>query len=441
MHMHNILVVRMEKAVKLNLGCGAVYRPGYVNIDLYDRSVADTFSDVEDLPYESNSVDEIVADQLVEHFDLVHCRYLFGEWFRALRPRGTLRLETPDLAATLGKFVKAGEREKESTLQWVFGIDSPGLQHKSGFTFDLLRRVLSETGFIDIKRGTAVTHTYEPGMRIECIKPARCDDAQFMAEFRRRLRRAMNLSDSFVMIPLEDWIGRIRGELLPLFTVDRTKVREIISVTAACNPKIPQCLLDQLDASGHLARSELSIESALLGYLVDKNYHERAYALWAKSKKSLDAQQAFSDFAVRLGRDIKDILERPEDRDKTLQYLLSLEPRHIDLFDMRIVNRDARTLLNLGIRRFSEQGMTEAVESLLESVRLNPMNPVAHWNLARIYVALGRGPEQIADEYEQAASLAPTMSVRKTITGEAREYGRHSESRERLGPVSEVDLA
>ena len=89
--------VMMDKKIKLNLGCGSVYKPSYINIDKFDNSVADKICDIGDLPFKSNSVELIEASQVIEHFDYVHCKYILSEWFRVLKPRGVMIMETPEL--------------------------------------------------------------------------------------------------------------------------------------------------------------------------------------------------------------------------------------------------------------------------------------------------------------------------------------------------------
>ena len=61
----------MDEKTRLNLGCGIIYKPGYINIDIYG-SVEDVTSNANDLPFISNSVDEIEAYHLIEHFDYIH---------------------------------------------------------------------------------------------------------------------------------------------------------------------------------------------------------------------------------------------------------------------------------------------------------------------------------------------------------------------------------
>jgi predicted SAM-dependent methyltransferase len=435
-----VLVHDMDGKVKLNLGSGSIYRPGFVNVDRYEKCVADSFSDVEELPYESQSVEVIEASQLVEHFDIIHCRYLLAEWFRVLIPGGELGLETPDLAKSFKKLVSAKKKDKESTLQWIYGIDSPGLQHKSGFTFDMLKTLLSETGFTNIRRRPSTTHTYEPGMRIECRKPDVCAEAQFMSGLRRRLRHSLGLSDSYVMIPLEAWIRKIRAEIGTLATLDRERIGKVIAISAPCNPKISICLLEECVSIGLFRKSELDNEFDVASHLVELRFHGRAFALWAKSRKVHGAEEEFGRFLARLEKEVSEVLARPDHRNEILEYLMTVEPRAIEILDLCLITQRSKMLLNLGIRRFHEGDFDSAESSLTESLSLNPDNPLAHWNLARIGIALGKRDQKIMDEYNRAAESMPDHGIRTRIRNEANRFNSHPRGAIVRTPVCEADL-
>ena len=45
--------------MKLHLGCGNRYIPGFINIDVQDLDNVDVRADAVDLPYEKNSIDLI----------------------------------------------------------------------------------------------------------------------------------------------------------------------------------------------------------------------------------------------------------------------------------------------------------------------------------------------------------------------------------------------
>lgn len=72
--------------LKLNLGCGIFYKPGYINVDLFEKSIADQIYDVRHLSFEDNSVDEIEASHILEHFDVIQIPYILSEWLRVLKP-------------------------------------------------------------------------------------------------------------------------------------------------------------------------------------------------------------------------------------------------------------------------------------------------------------------------------------------------------------------
>ncbi len=200
--------MKERKNVKLNLGCGWIYKAGWVNIDKYETAVADIICDIAVLPFTSCSVEAIEASHVIEHFDYIHCKYLLSEWFRVLRPGGTLIIETPDLEKSFKKFLKGNKECKEKTLQWIYGIDSPGMQHKTGFTYDFLKELLREIGFEKVQKEKPKSYTNEPGIRIVCKKPINCKEKQFFAEFRVRLKSRMGCDNSFLLIPLEKYVKK-----------------------------------------------------------------------------------------------------------------------------------------------------------------------------------------------------------------------------------------
>jgi len=84
--------------IKLNLGCGARYLQGFINIDI-DRSYkADLYLDFERdvLPYQDNSIDYIIAIHTLEHINNIWD--LLNECHRVLKPNCILEVEVPNIA-------------------------------------------------------------------------------------------------------------------------------------------------------------------------------------------------------------------------------------------------------------------------------------------------------------------------------------------------------
>jgi predicted SAM-dependent methyltransferase len=101
--------------MKINLGCGSLLLPGYINCDLYNPA-AEMKCDVKDLPFPDDSVDEIYASHIIEHFDFFEGKdKVLPEWRRVLKVGGILIIETPDLAASCKEFSRlyeAGEQQQ-----------------------------------------------------------------------------------------------------------------------------------------------------------------------------------------------------------------------------------------------------------------------------------------------------------------------------------------
>lgn len=383
--------------MKLNLGCGKVYKPGYINIDRFDKSVADKSYDVSDLPFEPNSASLIEASQLIEHFDYIHCKYILSEWFRVLKPGGTLLLETPDMEKGFKKFISSAPATQETTLQWLYGIDSPGMGHKTGFTYSLLKNILETTGFTSISREKQQTHFYEPGMRVVCRKPKDYAEKQLFACFRKRLLKELNTDDSYILIPLEKHLKNI---------ADPKDIKAIMK-TALCNPRIPLIFLDECVKAGMMKKSDVNDDIALLEYLAKIEIHKKLFSLWLKSKKEAgrfeqESKQFLANLEALLSGDLSDYKER-------LRYIADLKPIHLPVFDFTFVLAEAQKMFNRGVKQFHNKDLAKAQVNFLKSSRMNPDNPLVYWNMAR----LGS-----AETYETALSLLKDKVLRKKIKAE-----------------------
>jgi len=428
----------MNRQVKLNLGCGSVYKPGYVNIDRYDGSVADTICDIDNLPFKSNSIALIEASQLIEHFDYVHCKYILSEWFRVLGAEGTLILETPDLEKSSKKLVSSDLETQKTTLQWVYGIDSPGMRHKTGFTFGLLRSLLEEIGFEKVSREKPKTHGYEHGIRTTCRKPESYLERQFFACFRKRLKSRLETDDSYVLIPLESWLKKIRGPHMELKGTEEKWIDGIISKTVICHPYIPLAFLDECIAFGLVTESQVTGRMSLLNWLAEMEFHKRVFSLWMKSKRDFtQVAQESERFTVRLEMLVSDILSSGAEYQESLGYILNLEPTDIEIFDFNLVALEARKLLNMGIRCFHKGEFSRALDFLLASYKMNPGDPLVYWNMARLGCALGLEEHRAIGNYEKVLKLVKDGKNKKSVEAELQYVTEGKGTAVRREPVTE----
>lgn len=139
--------------MKLHLGCGRKYIPGFVHIDVQPGPHVDVVGPVEKLPMPDNSVSLIYASHILEHFGRFVYMSVLREWFRVLRPDGVLRLAVPDFAACAAIYYENG---LEDGLSGLVGLIIGGQRdqydyHKMIFDEKFLRKSLLEVGFRDVR--------------------------------------------------------------------------------------------------------------------------------------------------------------------------------------------------------------------------------------------------------------------------------------------------
>lgn len=139
--------------IKLNLGSGEEKLEGYINVDLYSE-FSDIKCDVRKLSYNDNSVDEIRAYHIIEHFNFKEAYDIIKEWYRVLKPGGLILIETPDLLGSCKKFVESDENERINLYGHFFSTAWVGdwMIHKFLYTETQLRGLLNQTGFKNIIR-------------------------------------------------------------------------------------------------------------------------------------------------------------------------------------------------------------------------------------------------------------------------------------------------
>ena len=85
----------MSELVRVHLGCGKVYKDGWVNCDMVKDVKADKYFDLEVFPWPlpDDYADEILLDQVMEH--LSNTLRAMEEMHRILKPGGIVRINVP----------------------------------------------------------------------------------------------------------------------------------------------------------------------------------------------------------------------------------------------------------------------------------------------------------------------------------------------------------
>lgn len=159
---------------KLHLGCGNVYKPGFVNIDIQQNSSSDVdlVADVTNLPLPDNTVEVIESYHLIEHLSRPEFLKALPHWYKLLVNGGRFIAELPDFEKVVGQYLIG----KKEYIEHIFGNQTTPWQfHKWGYDFKSLKKDLEAVGFKDVvlKEATDYHTDDEPCFRIEATKMAR----------------------------------------------------------------------------------------------------------------------------------------------------------------------------------------------------------------------------------------------------------------------------
>lgn len=138
---------------RLNVGCGYDYRQGYLNVDLHAVHKPDLVADVTHLPMLPDAAfDEIVAQDVLEHFERARTAPALAEWARLLAPHGVLRVRVPSLFGMFELLARPDRREPakaEEVIHLMYGTQAyNGDYHLAGFTAATLDEQLRRVGLL-----------------------------------------------------------------------------------------------------------------------------------------------------------------------------------------------------------------------------------------------------------------------------------------------------
>ena len=139
-----------DRLIKLHIGAGKRYLPGYKQVDVLDKPHIDYVADARSLFFAKNgSVSEIYACHVLEHFGRYDVCDVLREWHRVLCAYGTLRISVPDFSAIVFEY----QQHKE--LDLVLGLLYGGQDHEHNFHYQVfdfkrLERLLTGVGFTNV---------------------------------------------------------------------------------------------------------------------------------------------------------------------------------------------------------------------------------------------------------------------------------------------------
>lgn len=146
------MLTKVAQQTKLNLGGREFKIPGFTNIDLTPGPNVDIIADISDLKaYADNSVSEIYASHVLEHFQHPRTQGVLKEWHRVLKPRGKAYISVPDMKKIAKMILQV--TWCDWTRNIIYGDQTDQFAfHYNGFDFGFLARNLVDAGFSDVKK-------------------------------------------------------------------------------------------------------------------------------------------------------------------------------------------------------------------------------------------------------------------------------------------------
>jgi predicted SAM-dependent methyltransferase len=163
-------IKNIEVPFKLQLGCGLIKKPGWVNTDIVSTPEArpDAILDLRrNLPFPDESCLEIYSNHVFEHLPYPSvANHVLKESLRILRPGGIFRVVVPDLDAFLKKYFEVND---SGYMKWVFQTNNPSVflktraetinvffrqwgEHHFAYDFETLSKLLMEAGFHSVNK-------------------------------------------------------------------------------------------------------------------------------------------------------------------------------------------------------------------------------------------------------------------------------------------------
>lgn len=143
----------VTEPLKLNVGSSSVCLPGYTNIDRKYGGEASPLRYNDGTPVADDSVDEILASHVLEHFGHHEVGNVVQDWVRALKMGGRLRVAVPDFTWIAKAHLKRDRRPYYAYL--LGGQRDADDFHKCAFDRETLTALLRQCGLHRVRLWTS----------------------------------------------------------------------------------------------------------------------------------------------------------------------------------------------------------------------------------------------------------------------------------------------
>lgn len=393
--------------MNLNLGCGALYLEGFINIDGYDDCVADLICDLMRLPFKSASVERIVCHHVIEHLGYIRAIYTLAECHRVLKPGGRLILETPDIEASFKAFLEGKSvAHRSALLTWIFGHDTPGHLHRILFPKKLLKQLLHHSGFDSVRFQKQQTHIYREGIRVE-VRAVKAVLFDIFSQCRQKLigEKRIDIDNHFLCLDFE----KTFFENIRKCHMDGYKDIDPILTNIICAPDAAIIWLEAIQKMGGLPGKDLkkliAVNHRLCEISLPSRLFGKFYTLIDDPEHDGDVHafivlQALNGIKASMNRAPADIAQRVQ------AMFPDKAPQAYTSFSLYYLAFEARRLRDRGIKQMLLQNYHSAANHLRRAVNSGIDTLYAIINYAILH--------QVAGQYHEAVRLNRSALSHKT---------------------------
>lgn len=116
----------MTKLEMINIGCGSIHHPAWINLDIASDDPTVLSADINSgLPFEDSSASACYSSHVLEHLDKKVAEDFLAECFRVLKSGGVIRLVVPDLEVIVREYLSVlndvvnGDIAREQDYDWI----------------------------------------------------------------------------------------------------------------------------------------------------------------------------------------------------------------------------------------------------------------------------------------------------------------------------------
>lgn len=164
-------IQNLFQPLMLNLASQGEVVPGFINIDKNPQKDGEITGDIRDLEFDDDTVEIIVARNILQVFSHREVQKILLEWKRVLKPGGTIILSVPDLKSILEAY-SVGNLDFDETQKAIFGYQQNNFDYfYNAFDENLLEKFLVGNGFsiFEMKK-LHLSSTKYLDIYVRCIK-------------------------------------------------------------------------------------------------------------------------------------------------------------------------------------------------------------------------------------------------------------------------------